>query len=172
MNDARFPARPRSRPWGLCAVAPPPPAPPGEHVWVEAEGLRLTNERLEVAGGSWGLAELRGYGTRRESPGLVLPLVLGAGAALVVPALLLQPGSFRVTAALVVATLLVFAAIGRLVAAADTYWLVVRTAEGERPIWHCQDHQLFARVERALGEVLPPASAARPPAARRLVLVR
>ncbi|ATB30123.1 hypothetical protein MEBOL_003578 [Melittangium boletus DSM 14713] len=166
-------ARPRPVLWVLPAVAPRPPMPPGEHVWVEAEGLRLTSERLEVAGGSWGLAELRGYGTRRESPGLVLPLGMGAGAALVVPMLLLQPDSFRVTAALVVATLLVFTAIARLVAAADTYWLVVRTAEGERPVWHCQDHQLFARVEQALGEVLePPAPAPREPPVRRLALVR
>jgi len=163
---------PRPVLWVLSAGAPPPPPPPGEHVWVEAEGLRLTSERLEVAGGSWGLTELRGYGTRREAPGLWLPLGLGAAAALVVPALLLQPGSFRVTAALVVAMVLVFAAIARLVAAADTYWLVVRTAGGERLVWHCQDHQLFARVERALGEVLePPAPVARPPVPR-LALVR
>jgi hypothetical protein len=161
-----------SRPalWLLPPPTPRPPAPRGEHVWVEGEGLRLTSERLEVAGHSWGLAELRGFDTRREAPGLRLPLALGGLAALGVPALLLQPGSSHVTAALVVATLLVFSAIARLVAAADTYWLTVRTAEGERRVWGCQDHQLFARVERALGEALAPRAPARP--VRRLVLVR
>ncbi|MFY0582733.1 DUF6232 family protein [Cystobacter fuscus] len=99
---------------------------------VEGEGLRLTSERLEAEGRSWRLEELLGFGTRRESPGLWLPLGVGGSAALLVPGLLLQPGSFRVTAALVVATLLVFAAIARVVAAADTYRLLVRTAEGER----------------------------------------
>jgi hypothetical protein len=146
-------------------------------VLVEADGFRLTSERLEVAGGSWRLEELRGFGTRHQAPGFRVPLLLGAGAALVVPMLLLQPGSFRVTAALLVATVLVFASILRLVVAADTYWLTVRTAEGERQVLRCQDHQLFARVVEALGEVLErpePRSVAPAPGApaRRLALVR
>jgi hypothetical protein len=126
----------------------------GERVLVAAEGFRLTSERLESAGRAWRLEELRGFGTRHESPGLGVPLLVGVGAALVVPSLLLQPGSYRVTAALVVATVLVFASIARLVVAADTYWLTVRTADGERQVLCCQDHQLFARVVEALGEVL------------------
>ncbi|MET0403954.1 MAG: DUF6232 family protein [Cystobacter sp.] len=144
----------------------------GEQVLVEGAGLRLTSERLEVEGRSWRLEELRGFGTRRESPGLMVPLGLGVSAALSVPGLLLQPGSFRVTAALVVALLLVFAAIGWLVAAADTYRLLVRTAEGERQVWCGQDHQLLARVVRELGEKLERADAPRPAVVRRLALVR
>lgn len=157
-----------------------PPLPPeplsgeGERVLVEAEGFRLTSERLESAGHSWRLAELRGFGTRHEAPGLRVPLLVGMGAALVVPSLLLQPGSFRVTVALVVATLLVFASIARLVMAADTYWLTVRTPEGERQVLCCQDHQLFARVVEELGGVLaPPEPKPRTPTVPvRLALVR
>lgn len=157
------------------SLAPEPRPPSGERVLVSAEGFLLTSERLEVAGRSWRLEELRGFGTRHESPGLKLPLLLGAGAALVVPGLLLQPGSFRVTAALVVATVLVFASIVRLVVAADTYWLTVRTAEGERQVLCSQDHQFFARVVDALGEVLErpaPVTPAPGVPARRLALVR
>jgi hypothetical protein len=148
------------------------PTPSGERVLVEAEGFRLTSERLEAAGRSWRLEELRGYGTRRASPGLKLPLVAGLAAALVVPSLLLQPGSFRVTAALVVATVLVFASIVRLVVAADTWWLTVRTAEGERQVLCCQDHQLFARVVEALGEVLERPEPRPGVSSRQLALVR
>ncbi len=144
----------------------------GERVLVSAEGFRLTSERLEAAGSSWRVEELRGFGTRHEAPGFKLPLLAGAGAALVVPALLLQPGSFQVTAALVVAMVLVFASIVRLVVAADTYWLTVRTAEGERQVLRCQDHQLFARVVEALGEVLERPESAPPVPVRQLVLVR
>ncbi|HEY0095510.1 MAG TPA: DUF6232 family protein, partial [Archangium sp.] len=122
--------------------------------------------------GSWRLEELRGFGTRHEAPGLKLPLVVGAAAALVVPSLMLQPGSFRVTAALVVAMVLVFASIVRLVVAADTYWLTVRTAEGERQVLRCQDHQLFARVVEALGEVLERPEPRPPVHVRQLALVR
>ena len=149
-----------------------PLTPSGERVLVAAEGFRLTSERLEARGGSWRLEELRGFGTRHEAPGLKLPLLVGAAAALVVPSLLLQPGSFRVTAALVVATLLVFTSIVRLVVAADTYWLTVRTAEGERQVLRCQDHQLFARVVEALGEVLERPEPRPPVPVRRLALVR
>ncbi|HYO56605.1 DUF6232 family protein [Archangium sp.] len=144
----------------------------GERVLVSAEGFRLTSERLETAGGSWRLEELRGFGTRHAAPGLKLPLLVGAVAALVAPALMLQPGSFRVTAALVVATVLVFASIVRLVVAADTYWLTVRTTEGERLVLCCQDHQLFARVVEALGEVLERPEPGPPVPVRRLALVR
>ncbi|MGZ3458072.1 MAG: DUF6232 family protein, partial [Archangium sp.] len=156
---------------------PGPLTPSGERVLVAVEGFRLTSERLEAAGRSWRLEELRGFGTRQVAPGLKLPLSFGVGAALVVPALLLQPGSFRVTAALVVATVLVFASIVRLVVAADTYWLTVRTADGERQVLCCQDHQLFARVVEALGEVLErpeprPVSPGPGVPARRLALVR
>ncbi len=154
------------------SLPPPPLTPSGERVLVAAEGFRLTSQRLEVASGSWRLEELRGFGTRRESPGLWLPLGVGGGAALLVPGLLLQPGSFRVTAALVVATLLVFAAIARVVAAADTYRLLVRTAEGERQVWCGQDHQLLARVVRELGEKLERPEPPRPAPVRQLVLVR
>ncbi|WP_375769606.1 DUF6232 family protein [Archangium gephyra] len=154
------------------SLPPEPLTPSGERVLVAAEGFRLTSERLEVAGGSWRLEELRGFGTRHESPGLKLPLVVGAAAALVVPSLMLQPGSFRVTAALVVAMVLVFASIVRLVVAADTYWLTVRTADGERQVLRCQDHQLFARVVEALGEVLERPEPRPPVHVRRLVLVR
>ena len=155
------------------SLPPEPLTPLGERVLVAAEGFRLTSERLEVAGGSWRLEELRGFGTRHEAPGFKLPLLVGAAAALVVPSLMLQPGSFRVTAALVVATVLVFASIARLVVAADTYWLTVRTADGERQVLRCQDHQLFARVVEALGEVLERPESPRPPVpVRRLALVR
>jgi hypothetical protein len=147
--------------------------PLGERVLVSAEGFRLTSERLEAAGHSWRLEEIRDFGTRHASPALKLPLAVGVAAALVVPALLLQPGSLPVTAALVVATVLVFASIARLVVAADTWWLTVRTAEGERQVLCCQDHQLFARVVEALGEVLErPAPRPVVPTAHRLVLVR
>lgn len=164
----------RARPvlWLVSSSPPPSQTPPGERVLVEGEGLRLTSERLEAEGRSWRLEELRGFGTRRESPGLWLPLGVGGSAALLVPGLLLQPGSFRVTAALVVATLLVFAAIARVVAAADTYRLLVRTAEGERQVWCGQDHQLLARVVRELGEKLERPESSRPAPVRRLVLVR
>lgn len=158
------------------SLGPEPWTPSGERVLVAAEGFRLTSERLEAAGRSWRLEELSGFGTRHEAPGFKLPLLVGAVAALVVPSLLLQPGSFRVTAALVVATVLVFASIVRLVVAADTYWLTVRTAEGERQVLRCHDHQLFARVVEELGEVLaPPEPKSVAPAAvpaRRLALVR
>jgi Family of unknown function (DUF6232) len=154
------------------SLPPEPLTPSGERVLVAAEGFRLTSERLEVAGGSWRLEELRGFGTRHEAPGLKLPLLVGAAAALVVPTLMLQPGSFRVTAALVVATVLVFASIVRLVVAADTYWLTVRTAEGERQVLRCQDHQLFAQVVEALGEVLERPEPRPPVSVRRLALVR
>jgi hypothetical protein len=146
--------------------------PSGERVLVAAEGFRLTSERLEAAGRSWRLEEIRGFGTRRASPGLKLPLVMGLAAALVVPALLLQPGSFRVTAALVVATVLVFASIVRLVVAADTWWLTVCTAEGELQVLCCQDHQLFARVVEALGDVLEHPEPSPVVPAHRLALVR
>ena len=158
--------------WVVSSACRPAPAPPGEQVLVEGAGLRLTSERLEAAGRSWRLEELRGFGTRRESPGVLLPVGVGVGAALWVPGLLLQPGSFRVTAALVVATLLVFAAIVWLVAAADTYRLLVRTAEGERQVWCGQDHQLLARVVRELGEKLERSDAPHPAPVRRLALVR
>jgi hypothetical protein len=141
-------------------------------VLVAAEGFRLTSERLEATGGSWRLEELRGFGTRHEAPGLKLPLLVGAAAALVVPSLMLQPGSLRVTAALVVAMVLVFTSIVRLVVAADTYWLTVRTADGERQVLRCQDHQLFARVVEALGEVLERPEPRPPVSVRRLALVR
>ncbi|WP_309891953.1 DUF6232 family protein [Archangium sp.] len=155
------------------SLPPASPTPTGERVLVEAEGFRLTSERLESAGRSWRLEELRGFVTRRASPGLKLPLVVGLAAALVVPSLLLQPGSFRVTAALVVATVLVFTSIARLVVAADTWWLTVRTAEGERQVLCCQDHQLFARVVEALGEVLERPEPVRPAVStHRLALVR
>ena len=154
------------------SLPPEPLTPSGERVLVAAEGFRLTSERLEVAGGSWRLEELRGFGTRHEAPGFKLPLLVGAAAALVVPSLMLQPGSFRVTAALVVAMVLVFASIVRLVVAADTYWLTVRTAEGERQVLRCQDHQLFARVVEALGEVLERPEPRPPVTVRRLALVR
>jgi len=154
------------------SLPPESPTPSGERVLVEAEGFRLTSERLEAAGRSWRLEELRGFGTRHASPGLKLPLVGGLAAALVVPSLLLQPGSFRVTAALVVATVLVFASIVRLVVAADTWWLTVRTAEGERQVLCCQDHQLFARVVEALGEVLERPEPRPTVSAHRLALVR
>ncbi|MFY0526912.1 DUF6232 family protein [Archangium gephyra] len=157
----------------LVPSSPPDPlTPSGERVLVAAEGFRLTNERLEAMGGSWRLEELRGFGTRHEAPGLKLPLLVGAAAALVVPSLMLQPGSFRVTAALVVAMVLVFASIVRLVVAADTYWLTVRTADGERQVLRCQDHQLFARVVEALGEVLERPEPGPPVSVRRLALVR
>lgn len=166
----------RRHPRSVLRVVPaPPPEPlasPGERVLVSAEGFRLTSERLEAAGGSWRLEELRGFRTRHEAPGLKLPLLVGAAAALVVPSLMLQPGSWRVTAALVVATVLVFASIARLVVAADTYWLTVRTAEGERQVLCCQDHQLFARVVEALGEVLERPEPRPPVNVRRLALVR
>ncbi|WPB76886.1 DUF6232 family protein [Archangium violaceum] len=154
------------------SLPPEPLTPSGERVLVAAEGIRLTSERLEVAGGSWRLEELRGFRTRHEAPGLKLPLLVGAAAALVVPSLMLQPSSFRVTAALVVATVLVFASIVRLVVAADTYWLTVRTADGERQVLRCQDHQLFARLVEALGEVLEQPELRPPPTVRRLALVR
>jgi hypothetical protein len=141
-------------------------------VLVSTEGFRLTSERLEAAGRSWRLEELRGFGTRRAAPGLKLPLLVGAMSVLVVPALIVQPGSLRVTAALVVATVLVFTSIVRLVVAADTYWLTVRTAEGERQVLCCQDHQLFARVVEALGEVLERPEPEPPVPVRRLALVR
>lgn len=154
------------------SLPPEPLTPSGERVLVAAEGFRLTSERLEVAGGSWRLEELRGFGTRHEAPGLKLPLLVGAAAALVVPSLMLQPGSFRVTAALVVAMVLVFASIVRLVVAADTYWLTVRTADGERQVLRCQDHQLFAKVVEALGEVLERPEPRPAVGVRRLALVR
>ncbi|WP_257459417.1 DUF6232 family protein [Archangium lipolyticum] len=146
--------RPRSVLRLVPSLPPEPCTPSGERVLVAADGLRLTNERLEVGGCSWRLEELRGFGTRHEAPGFRVPLLIGAGAALMVPMLLLQPGSFRVTAALLVATALVFASIVWLVVAADTYWLTVRTSEGERQVLRIQDHQLFARVVEELGELL------------------
>ena len=154
------------------SLPPEPLTPSGERVLVAAEGFRLTSERLEARGGSWRLEELRGFGTRHEAPGLKLPLLVGAAAALVVPSLMLQPGSFRVTAALVVAMVLVFTSIVRLVVAADTYWLTVRTADGERQVLRCQDHQLFARVVEALGEVLERPEPRPPVPVRQLALVR
>ncbi len=137
---------------------------------VSADGFRLTSERLEVGERSWRLEELRGFRTQHEAPGLKLPLGMGLVAVLVQPALLLQEGSWRVTMALVVGTALLFAAILRLVLATDTYSLTVWTAEGARQVLRCEDHQLFAQVEEALGEVLPrPEPEVFP---RRLVLVR
>jgi len=172
-RESRLVARPRSM--SVLRLVPPPPeprTPSGERVLVSAEGFRLTSERLEAAGRSWRLEELHGFGTRREAPGLKLPLLAGVGAALVMPVLLLKPGSFQVTAALVVATVLVFASIVRLVVAADTYRLTVRTAEGEWQVLCCQDHQLFARVVEALGEVLVRPEPNPPVPERRLALVR
>lgn len=150
----------------------PPLEDAGERVLVATEGFRLTSERLEAEGRSWRLEELRGFGTRHESPRLTPSLLVGVGAALVVPMLLPQPGSFKVTAALLVATLLVFASIARLVAAEDTYWLTVRTADGERQVLRCQDHQLFAQVVEVLGERLERPAPRAPGAVRRLALVR
>jgi len=43
------------------SLPPEPLTPSGERVLVVAEGFRLTSERLEVAGGSWRLEELRGF---------------------------------------------------------------------------------------------------------------
>ena len=167
-------SRPRPMLWALSSSNPRPAGGPGERVLVSSEGFRLTSERLEVEGRSWRLEELRGFGTRHAAPNPRLPLLCGVGAALVVPMLMLQPHSVRVTAALVAATLVVFASIARLVAAADTYWLTVRTAEGERLVLRCQDHQLFARVVEALGEELegPGPRAPAPAPVHRLALVR
>lgn len=167
----------QSRPRCSLRVVPPLPpepyTPSGERLLVTAEGFRLTSERLEAAGRAWKLEEIRGFGTRREAPGLKLSLMLGGVAALLAPMLLLQPRSLPVTAALVVTTLLVFTSIVRLVVAADTYWVTVRTAEGERQVLRCQDHQLFARVVEALGEVLErPEPRPTVRAVRRLALVR
>ena len=155
------------------SLPPEPLTPSGERVLVAAGGLPAHRASVwRSAGRSWRLEELRGFRTRHAAPGLKLPLLVGAAAALVVPSLLLQPGSFRVTAALVVATVLVFTSIVRLVVAADTYWLTVRTAEGERQVLCCQDHQLFARVVEALGEVLERPEPRPPVKVRRLALVR
>ena len=68
--------------WLLSSPAARAVAPGDEPVWVEGEGLRLTRERLEVAGHTWGLEEVSGFTTRREAPGLLLPLGLGGLAAL------------------------------------------------------------------------------------------
>ena len=135
-------------------LPPEPQPPPGERVLVAAEGFRLTSERLEAQGHSYRLEEIREVATRHATPHLKLPLALGLLAALVEPALLLQPRSLLVSVGLVVATSLVFASILWLVLAADTYWVAVRTAEGEQQVLRCRDHQLFARVVEALGEAL------------------
>src|SRR4051794_34563045 len=88
-------SRPRSVLWLVPSLPPEPCTPSGERVLVAADGFRLTSERLEAAGRSWRLEELRGFGTRHAAPSLGPSLLAGAGAALAVPALLLQPGSFR-----------------------------------------------------------------------------
>ena len=172
MTHRREQQHPRPALWVVRTPSPPPRWDTGERVLVATEGFRLTSERLEAGGRSWRLEELRGFGTRHESPRLTPSLLVGAGAALVVPPLLPQPGSLPVTAALVVATLLVFASIARLVAAEDTYWLTVRTADGERQVLRCQDHQLFAQVVEALDEVLERPRSRPPDSAHRLALVR
>ena len=172
MTHEREEQRPRPVLWLVRAASHAPPEETGERVLVSTEGFRLTSERLEAAGRSWRLEELRGFATRHESPRLTPSLLVGAGAALVVPTLLTRPGSVQVTAALVVATLAVFASIARLVAAEDTYWLTVRTADGERQVLRCQDHQLFAQVVEALDEMLERSVARPPEPVRRLALVR
>jgi hypothetical protein len=166
-------APPRSRPALMLVPPSPPPCPPsGERLLVVAEGFLLTSERLEVGGRTWRLEELRGFSTRQEAPGWKLPLGALLVAAGLAPTLLPRADAWDVTAALVGVTVLLFASILRLVLAADTYCLVVWTAEGARQVLRSEDHQLFARVEEALGEVLgrvEPRPVAPP---RRLVLVR
>ncbi len=165
-------AGPRPRP----VLRVVPPLPPGlgeadpERVLVSAVGFRLTSERLEADGCSLRLDDIHGFGMGHVAPGVKLPLGLGSGAALVVPVLLLQPDSLRVTLALAVATVLLFTSMVCVVAAADTYWLTVRTAEGERQVLRCQDRQLFLRAVEALREALRGDVAPAP--VRRLSLVR
>jgi hypothetical protein len=148
------PLRRRSGP-RLVAVPPPEPGDaPRERLVAEVEGFRLTTERLEAGGRTYRLEELEGYQTRRVAPGLTLPLVAGGVAAMGMPVLLLRSESWPVTVALVLATAVLFASIAWLVVAADTYWLTVRTVEGEREVLRCRDHQLLGRVVEALGEAL------------------
>jgi hypothetical protein len=157
----------------LRLVPPLPPAPgeaDAERLLVAAAGFRLTSERLEADGYSLRLEDIRGFGMGHVAPGLKLPLGLGSAAALVVPVLLLQPDSLRVTLALAVATVLLFTSMVCLVAAADTYWLTVRTADGERQVLRCQDRQLFLSAVEALREALRGEAPPAPP--RRLSLVR
>ncbi|WP_224240430.1 DUF6232 family protein [Hyalangium gracile] len=136
-------------------LPPEPPAPPVERVLIETWGLRLTRECLEVGGQTYRLAELRGFRTRRESPRLSLPLLLaGVCVTLAVPLLLAQPDSGPVYAALTGITGLVFASLLHAVVACERYGLILRTAEGDREVFHTRDHQRFARVVEALDAAL------------------
>lgn len=149
---------PSARPRPVLRLVPPLPPeplpPPGERVLLATPGLRLTSERLEAHGRSYRLADIHGLSTRHAAPRLLPTLTLGLAAALAEPVLLLQPPSLPVSLALLLATALVFASMVRLLLAADTWWLSVCTAEGERQVLRCQDHQLFTRVQEALQQAL------------------
>lgn len=157
-------ARPRPVLRLVPPLAPEPLPPPGERVLVATQGFRLTSERLEAHGRSYRLEDIRGVSTRHAAPRLLPTLALGLAAVLAEPVLLLQPPSLPVSLALLLATALVFASIVRLLLAADTWWLSVCTAEGERQVLRCQDHQLFTRVQEALQQAL---AQARPPSSAR-----
>jgi hypothetical protein len=124
----------------------------------------VTSERLAVAGRTWLLGEVQQVEVVRRAP-RVLPILvtLGGGVVVGLPALLASmaaPGArgeglFEL--ALVVAALVIFGSITRLFSIADTYWLMVRTPQGERRVFRTRQHQLVS----SLASVVSQAAAAR-----------
>ncbi|MBN1205920.1 MAG: hypothetical protein JXB05_13470 [Myxococcaceae bacterium] len=140
----------------LVPPLPPEPCPPSSaRPLLETRGLRLTHDAVEAGGGVYRLKELTGFRTRRESPRPSLPLLLaGVCVTLGVPALLAHPDSGPVYAALTAIMGLLLAALLYTLVASETYWLVLRTAEGDHEVFQTRDHQCFTQVVEALDAAL------------------
>jgi hypothetical protein len=121
----------------------------------------VTDSRVDARGRSWPLREILRVSVARQPPRLV-PLLasLAVGVVLGLPLLhvalagAVTPRTGYYEAALGVVSLIIFGSIGGLVFAEETYWLVLRTEQGEHRVFSSREHQRVIRLASVVAEAL------------------
>ncbi|MBF5046546.1 hypothetical protein FGE12_29285 [Aggregicoccus sp. 17bor-14] len=140
--------------------APLPELRSGERLLLDDDEVLITTERFVVEGRTHGLTDVHAVQAQMVSPHLTLPLVVaGLLAAVALPLILSRFGvvgssSGMLHLLLSLAGALLFAAVWRVAIAEDTYWVVLRTARGERRVYGSGDHQRVVRLVAVLDEAV------------------
>lgn len=138
------------------AASAPPPATP-EPLLLDAHGIRLTPSRLEALGRIYPLLEVHSARAQREAPKLLAPVAVGLGIAIAMPVALSlvhalgADVSTYLELALLLAGLVVFFSLARLMMAQDTWWLLLETSSGTTRAYQSSDSDF---IQLLVGMVL------------------
>jgi hypothetical protein len=130
-----------------------PPSHAEETTLFDDQGVLVTSERVVTTSRTWLLGDVEGVDSIRRSPRILPWLVtLIVGVVVGLPALLSAMATHGAqemglyAAALALAGVAIFGSIAALLVMGDTYWLLLRTRQGEGRVLRSRDAQFISNL--------------------------